>query len=136
MKIVIDVSAAYSVIIGTPASEHFLSRLESATQVLAPDLFYSEAANTAWKFHHIEDLSPEESRLLVNRAVQLVDLFIPSEILWEKALDLACELSHPTYDCLYLVLARQQKATLLTNDKRLLKLAKAAGVAAVGPEGS
>ncbi|MCB9291369.1 MAG: hypothetical protein H6560_28965 [Lewinellaceae bacterium] len=61
MKIVLDVSAAFAVVTGAPSSGHFLPPIESAVQVFAPDLFYSEAANTAWKFHHIEEASLKEA---------------------------------------------------------------------------
>jgi predicted nucleic acid-binding protein len=135
MKNVLDVSAAFAIIIGAPASRHFLPEVESATQVLAPDLFYSEATNAAWKFHHIEELSPGESLKLAERAIQLVDIFIPSETLWKEAFELACKLAHLTYDCYYLVLAQQQKATLLTTDKRVIKIAKALGIPTIGPDG-
>jgi predicted nucleic acid-binding protein len=37
----------------------------------------------------------------------------------------------PGYDCFYLVLAQQQDATLLTKDKRLIRLAKKVDLAVV-----
>lgn len=134
MKAILDVSAAFAVVAGAPASGHFLPYLESATQVLSPDLFYSEATNAAWNFHHIEGLSPEGSVKLAEGAIQLVDIFFPSESLWEEALALACKLAHPVYDCFYLILAQQQEATLLTADKRLIKIARGLDIPAVGPQ--
>lgn len=119
----LDVSAAFSIVIGSSKSEQFSTILESAEKVIAPDLFYSEATNTAWKFHHIEDASEKESMKLAERAIQLIDLFIQSDLLWKTALHLACELDHSTYDCYYLALAQNEKATLLTTDKRLLRIA-------------
>jgi predicted nucleic acid-binding protein len=41
-----------------------------------------------------------------------------------EALALATHLDHPLYDCLYLVLARREVASLLSADRRLLELAK------------
>jgi hypothetical protein len=51
MNAVPDVGAAYAVITGSKQSKQLIAVLEKATPVLAPDLFYSEAAHTAWKFH-------------------------------------------------------------------------------------
>ena len=133
MKIILDVSAAFAVITGAPAAKQFLPQVESATQVLAPDLFYSEVTNAAWKFNYIEDASPEESQRMADRAIQLVDIFFASDSLWQDALGLACKIGHPTYDCYYLILTQQQEATLLTADKRLVKLAQKLGISVMGP---
>ena len=133
MKVILDVSAAFAVTTGSSASRNFIPILQSATQVLAPDLFYSEATNAAWKFHYIEDATPEEAQKLAERSIQLVDIFFPSESLWQEALNLACQTEHPTYDCYYLILAQEQKATLLTCDKRLIKVARRLGISTVGP---
>ena len=135
MKIILDVSAAFAVVTEAPSVGQFLPHLELATQVSAPDLFYSEATNAAWKFHHIEEASLEESLILAEGAIQLVDIFFPSEPLWKEALKLACKLGHPAYDCYYLVLAQQLEATLLTSDKRLIRKAQKLGIPAIGPEG-
>ena len=128
MKVVLDVSAAFSVIVGARDSEKFLSDLESATEVLAPDLFYAEATNTAWKFHHIEDASVKESQLLLANAIALIDTFTKTESLSEDALNLACKIEHSAYDCFYLTLASKEKAGLLTKDKRLSKMATGLGI--------
>ncbi len=128
MKIVLDVSAAFSVVIGASDSEQVLSNLESANEVLAPDLFYAEATNTAWKFHHIEDASPKQSQLLLANAVDLIDTFIKTESLAEDALNLACKIEHSAYDCFYLTLAIKEKAAILTKDRRLSRIANKLGI--------
>ncbi|MCB0559460.1 MAG: type II toxin-antitoxin system VapC family toxin [Lewinellaceae bacterium] len=135
MKIILDVSAAFAVVTGAPGDRQFLPSLESAAQVSAPDLFYSEATNAAWKFHHIEGVAPDESLKLAEKVIGLVDIFFPTGPLWRAALELACRLEHPAYDCYYLVLAQQLEATLLTSDKRLVRKAKILGISTIGPEG-
>lgn len=123
MKIVLDVSAAFALIIGSSDHEKLFSILESASEVLAPDLFYAESANTAWKFHQIEKASVQEVQSLYNRAIILVDRFTSLESISDESLSLACEIGHPVYDCYYLTLAKNERALILTVDKRLLKLA-------------
>ena len=75
MNHVLDVSAAYAVITGSSQAESLIAALENATQVLAPDLFYSKAANAAWKFQHIGSVSLEEALQLYRSATQLVEVF-------------------------------------------------------------
>lgn len=61
--------------------------------------------------------------LASNSAADLVDHIEPDRTLLAEALALATHLDHPVYDCLYLVLARREVASLLSADRRLLELA-------------
>ena len=128
MNIVLDVSTAYAVVAQNKAAKKFIPELEQAFEVSAPDLFFSEATNAAWKFNHIEDLSSEDCLHLAENAILLIDTFYPSESLWREALTLACEAEHPTYDCIYWALAKQQDTSLITLDKCLLKACKRLGI--------
>ena len=40
----------------------------------------------------------------------------------EQATELSVSLSHPAYDCVYLAVARQNKARFVTADQRLLRV--------------
>jgi hypothetical protein len=59
----------------------------------------------------------------LSRAAELVDHIEPDRTLQAEALALATHLDHPVYDCLFLVLARREVATLLSADQKLLELA-------------
>lgn len=132
MKVVLDVSAAFMIAIGSKEKDRVLPTFESAQLVLAPDLFWAEASNTAWKYHRWKELPLEEAKLLASRAISLVDQFEPSETLWTPALDLAARLGHPVYDMIYLVLAQREKAALLSADKQLLTLGEKVGIEIAG----
>ncbi|MFM1900152.1 MAG: hypothetical protein RLZZ216_728 [Cyanobacteriota bacterium] len=58
----------------------------------------------------------------LSKAADLVDHIEPDRTLQAEALALATHLDHPVYDCLYLVLARREVATLLSADQKLLDL--------------
>ncbi len=60
----------------------------------------------------------------LRRAADLVDHIEPDRTLLAEALALAIHLKHPVYDCLYLVLARREVASLLSAEQRLLDLAR------------
>jgi len=63
MRIILDVSPAYAVVANAKSAKYFLPSLELATQVMAPDLFYSEATNVAWKYTAITWHFPNKKEL-------------------------------------------------------------------------
>ena len=133
MNAILDVSAAYAIVTGGSGAESYSQIIATAKRVMAPDIYYSEASNAAWKYFHIEDAPVEIVFKLSIQAVSLIDHFLPSNSLWQDALKLACDLEHPVYDCFYLVLAQKFEATLLTSDRKLLKKATKIGVKTIGP---
>lgn len=58
--------------------------------------------------------------MAVRALPQLLSLSVPTVGLLNSALDVALTLEHPVYDCLYLALAEQHEAHLVTADTRLL----------------
>ncbi len=137
MKIVLDVSAAISIATAAPGKEWVRKALIEAEEILVPDLYLAEATNAAWKFFHIEGASLQQIQQLAKRSMDLPDHISPATDLWQDALVLAHQLDHPVYDCLYLTLAQQHEAHLLTLDKRLRRLAKKVGITLIpDPENS
>ncbi len=130
MTAVLDTSAAINSVKGDPAKSRFLPILKSSALVIAPDLFYAEVCNVAWKFQYAGELSPKESIDIAEKAIQFVDYFVPSASLWKEALDFAIKLQHSAYDCYYLVLSQRQNARLLTADKKLITLPTKLGIPA------
>ena len=124
MIVVLDVSAAYSLILGGKAHEELREYIKKAELVLAPSLYIAEATNTAWKYQHFKEVPFTDAIEMVELALQLIDEYVADELSWRHALVLACDNGHSVYDCMYLHLAQEHKATLLTLDKRLVQLAK------------
>ena len=81
MKIVLDVSAAFAIVTGHTSADTRKSHIISAEQVIAPDLFFSESTNAAWKIHYIEEVPPELVFKLAKRSLQLIDFFYSSDSL-------------------------------------------------------
>ena len=127
MIVVVDASAAVEVILDRPRAEELRSYLEEADYVIAPDLYVSEVANALWKYlSSMPEGSIDVS--IVEDAVELPDDLVASRSLYREAFSLSVRESHPVYDCLYLIVARRNSATLLTLDTRLATLAKAENV--------
>ena len=122
MTIVVDASVAVKWVIPEALSDQAESLRGRADHLLAPDLLLPEAANALWKKLTRREITAGEAA----QALQLLmasglDLR-PSGPLLGRALALAQRLRHPVYDCLYLVLAQAEDATLITADHRLLAL--------------
>lgn len=86
-------------------------------------LMLTEVANALWRLQRAGQLDAASLQPLLARATALVDHIESDRTLQPEALALATHLNHPFYDCLYLVLARREVATLLTADQKLQGLA-------------
>ncbi len=89
----------------------------------APDLLLVEAANALWTIHRrgaLPDHAAPEGLVRLLRAPLAV---LDSAPVLERALALATALAHPVYDCVYLSLAVEVAAPLVTADTRLLAAA-------------
>jgi predicted nucleic acid-binding protein len=120
---VLDTSAVVRIIEGSSQAVAFTDAVESAQLVLAPALMLTEVANTLWRLQRAGQLQAATLQARLRRAADLIDHIEPDRTLQAEALALATHLDHPVYDCLYLVLARREVASLLSADQRLLDLA-------------
>lgn len=123
-RLVLDASAVVRIIEGSSQACAFAEAVENAELVLAPELMLTEVANSLWRLQRAGQLQAATLQARLRRAADLVDHIEPDRTLQSEALALATHLDHPVYDCLYLVLARREVATLLSADQRLLDLAR------------
>lgn len=122
-RLVLDASAVVRIIEGSPEALELEEALLAADLVIAPELMLTEVANALWRLQRAGQLEVDRLQDLLSRAAALVDHIEPDRTLQREALALAIHLDHPLYDCLYLVLARREVATLLTADQKLQVLA-------------
>jgi predicted nucleic acid-binding protein len=101
------------------AEELLASYRSEAVKFLVPDLFWLELANALWKAARKGKIEPARAE----RALSLVrDLEIPtisSFGLIPQTLQLAVKYGRTVYDSVYVSLAVQAKAELITADERL-----------------
>lgn len=118
--LVIDASIAVKWVVEEDGTDAALG-LRAGFRLLAPELLIAECANILWKKVQRGELLPEEatvaSRLLERSGIA----FVSMRGMLEQAAELAISLSHPAYDCVYLVAARQAQARFVTADQRLLR---------------
>ena len=57
----------------------------------------------------------------VREVAKAFEELVPMNVLKDRALAIAIELRHPTYDCFYLALAERSTSPLVTADDRLIR---------------
>ena len=126
--IVLDASAAFALARKTVEGRALFSLMRSGELVGAPSLLFSELGNALWKNVRAGRLSRDDARRHLLIGCGYVDEVYPDQDLAVEALALAVKHGHPTYDMLYLVLARRLDATLFTLDRALAELCAQEGV--------
>jgi predicted nucleic acid-binding protein len=116
---VVDASVAVKWLIDEEHSA--LAGALSDRQMSAPSLLLIECANALLRRARAGDI-PAPAVPAKVRALRLVPVrLVPSERYLEGAIALATELDHSIYDCLYLALALNERAPLVTADGRFVE---------------
>ena len=118
-EFVVDASVAVCWFVREAATEKANRLIASSGDLVAPSLMLLEFANTLWKKARRGEIGGD----VVDAGLREIRRFVPQifddAALAAPALALARELDHPVYDCVYLALARQRNAPLITLDERL-----------------
>lgn len=134
MMWVIDTSALIRLFVPDgpihPEVETAFNRAASGTDlVLAPQLLLAEAANVLLRKQRRGELSSQELRELLQAVEALPIRYCGHESLLLAACALAGTHGLTAYDALYLALAEQHGARLITSDEILDKVARTIGLA-------
>jgi predicted nucleic acid-binding protein len=119
MTLVIDASVAAKWFI-EEAGRTQAMRLLDVPDRQAPDLLIVEVANVVWKKTLRGQVSETQARFICASIAHCFDVLHSSDLLIERAIEIAVMLRHPVYDCLYLACAEHAKARLATADRRLI----------------
>ena len=95
--------------------EYAAGRLE----FIVPDLFWAELANLLWKAVRSRRCTREHAELALLQTQARQFLTVASVSLVEIAFGLASRLDRSVYDSIYIALALEKGATLVTADERL-----------------
>lgn len=122
--LVVDASVALKWVVEEEGSEAALAL--KGRDLAAPSLMRVEAANALRTLAARRAIAPAEALdllgLLQEAPVTLVE---PDDVLERRALEIALELGHPVYDCVYLALTERMGRRLVTADGRLLRAVRA-----------
>jgi len=126
--IVLDCSAAVDIVRKTAEGDALQSLFVPEEYVIAPELLYVEIASAFGKYAKANVMNDREALESIRDAIELVDEFIPNRENFIEAFHESVRMDHSVYDIMYLTLARRNKATLMTLDKKLIKLCEQHGV--------
>jgi predicted nucleic acid-binding protein len=114
--IVVDASVALKWVIEEPGS-NAAAELQGQT-LLAPDLWLIECGNALWARVRRNALGVADAVALFARLEGAPVRTMPSQLYVAEALQLAADLNHPVYDCLYLAAALREDGVVITADSR------------------
>ena len=123
MTLVVDASVAIKWFVDENLHIEARRIFEYQPDFVAPDLLLAEVANIAWKKVLRSESDDDQARFIVTAMPSYVPRLIPVADLVGKATDLALELGHPVYDCLYLACA-QDFGSCVTADRRFFDRVK------------
>jgi predicted nucleic acid-binding protein len=128
MKLVIDASVAVKWILPEPGSDDAAALRTADADLIAPSLVVAEIGNAIWKAARRGDIGRSDAAKALRTAVAHFSAIMPFDDLAETAIEMAIDLRHPIYDCLYLALARRENAPLATADEAMVAAARKAKV--------
>ena len=117
---IIDASVAFKLIVDEPGAQEAIAWVGRA-ELTGPSLIHAEVGNALWKRVRTGELTDDgeiSARLAdLDHLIRTVD----ETPLVPRALQLAINLGHPIYDCIYLALAEAADDNLLTADGRFIR---------------
>ncbi|MGE5148411.1 MAG: type II toxin-antitoxin system VapC family toxin [Candidatus Eiseniibacteriota bacterium] len=120
MSVVVDASVAVKWFLPEADSGAARDLLLQPDALIAPDILPIEIGNVFWKAHRLGKIDETQAEVAL-AAIRGALVLHPAAAMVEGALRLSFTLDHPIYDCLYLLLAEQQDAQLITADQRLAR---------------
>ena len=117
---VVDASVVAAAFFGDDHADACRALLGSGRTLHAPDLLHAGVANVIWKRRRLGEVNEQEAADLLADVLRLPLQIAPSAPLVESALQISLAADRTVYDCLYVALAVQENAVLLTGDQRLV----------------
>jgi predicted nucleic acid-binding protein len=124
MIVVIDVSGVMEILFRRKKADMFNKLIDKAALVAAPDLYVTELTNTLWKYHASKKRTKDECLDLIKDGIDYINVFFDSKEIWKEALSEGINNNHSVYDMFYMVAARRNSGTLITNDSTLAAICK------------
>jgi predicted nucleic acid-binding protein len=132
MAMVVDASVAFKWFVPEPDSDRALALFETTEPLYAPDLVLTEVSNAMWaRLRKLGGAHGPAVKAAASALPRMLTLLVPVVELLPRAIELAFDLQHPIYDCIYLALAEREKAALITADRRLIATAVGGGHSAL-----
>jgi predicted nucleic acid-binding protein len=120
---VVDASVAVKWYVAESDSQHAHALLASPFEFAAPNLLRLELASALWKNWRRNLIDLDQAKDALNSIEKSIKTWCEPEALLTDAVEMAFDLGHHVYDCLYLVLASRLRFTVVTADERTIRVA-------------
>ena len=118
MRLVVDASVAVKWLVAEEGSDAADRLLAGGDDLHAPRLMASEIANALWRKARTGEIERGQAGILMAAVPEMPVHWSSDETVCADAVRLAVALDRPVYDCVYLALAHQVDARLVTADTR------------------
>ncbi len=116
--LVVDASVAAKWFLPEPDAPAALRLLDGSHRLVAPDLICAEVGNLVWKLHSRGALDKSEALELIEHFLSMPLEIHETGFLLGPALEVAMVTQRTVYDSLYLALAIELDASVVTADER------------------
>lgn len=116
--LVVDAGVAAKWFLPEPDAAAALRLLDGRRRLVAPDLIRSEVGNIVWKLHARDLLSVDEASEMIKHFLSMPLEIHDATFLLAGALEIAMVTKRTVYDSLYLALAVELDAAVVTADER------------------
>ena len=119
MKLTVDASVVVKWYVSEAHSEEARVLLGHRLERFAPDFVLVELANILWKKARLGEIGdPQPYFRELSRVREAVALTSSADLI-ERAAQIAAQVDHPVYDCLYIACAEATGSALITADRKL-----------------
>lgn len=119
-RFVVDASVALKWYLPERDTEKAIKLVNDKTVLLAPSLLWMELGNGIWKNVRLGHADAAVWPPVAANLPLTVDIVESTAKLTTLAFEIAVVAGHPIYDCIYLALAHEADARVVTVDKRFL----------------
>ena len=119
MKLTADASVVVKWYVSETHSEEARVLLGHRLERFAPDFVLVELANIFWKKARLREIGDPHAYFQELSRIREAVVLSSSADLIERAAQVAAQIDHPVYDCLYIACAEATGSTLMTADRRL-----------------
>lgn len=121
MNLVVDASVIAKWFVKEDLSEQAEALMGRGEPLFAPELVLAELANTLWKKVRRGEIGPGQARTITGQLRAGVPEIFSIQPLYTRALEIALDLQHPVYDCMYLACAEAVDGMVVTADGRFVR---------------
>jgi predicted nucleic acid-binding protein len=121
---VIDANVAVKWYVEQHGAHNARAVMSSGDHLIAPDLLVAEVANALWVHVRSRDIALDNALEAIGELPQLVGLVSAADLA-QGALRMAHDLVCSPYDCMYAVLAIEQKCGFVTADRKFAERLRA-----------